>query len=82
MIYVTLCLLLVNLDALSLHTKRKPVEIYLAGKQLQEELQLLEDEMLRFLHYYKDHVMPSLDAHLNTLSVSTGMSLLSVDCYM
>lgn len=55
------------LDALPLRTKRKSVEVYLTGKRLEEEIILLEEEMLRFLCYYKDKVIPALSKRLHSL---------------
>lgn len=52
---------------LPLRAKRKSVEVYLTGKRLAEEILLLEEEMRRFLCYYKDNVIPDLWSRLQFL---------------
>jgi hypothetical protein len=56
-----------DLAALSLRLKRKPVEVHLNGIRLNEELGLLEDEMYKFLCYYKDNILSSLDTRLRSI---------------
>ena len=53
---------------MSLRIKRRPVEVYLTGKRLEEELGLLENEMHKFLCYYKDNVLPNLEARLHFIN--------------
>ncbi len=59
------------IDALPLRAKRKAVEAYLTSKRLEEELSLLKSEMVQFLCYYKDNVIPDLSAHLNSVDKGT-----------
>jgi hypothetical protein len=56
-----------DLAALSLRLKRKPVEVHLNGIRLNEELGLLEDEMYKFLCYYKDNILSSLGTRLRSI---------------
>ena len=51
-----------------IHEKKQLVEKYLEGKRLKEEKALLEREMLGFLKYYKDAVVPAIDARLTYLA--------------
>lgn len=66
--------LLTDLAALPLRAKRKPAEVYLTGKRLQEEVKLLEEEMRRFLCYYRDNLMPNLSARLNFIEKGLCMT--------
>ena len=52
---------------LPLRAKRKVVEVFLTGKRLTEEVLVLEDEMRRFLCYYRDKVIPDLSSRLDSL---------------
>jgi hypothetical protein len=70
-LYCSLMFLL--LDKVPLRAKRKAVEIYLTGKRLEEEILLLEKEMIRFLCYYRDKVIPDLSSRLDSLD---GMFIL------
>ena len=57
-----------------LRAKRKAVEIYLTGKRMEEEILLLEKEMIRFLCYYRDKIIPDLSSCLDSLD---GMFILT-----
>ena len=42
--------------------------MYLTGKRLEEELSLLKKEMVQYLCYYKDNLIPNLSSRLNSLN--------------
>ena len=46
------------------------VEVYLTGKRLEEEMSLLKMEMVQFLCYCKDNLIPDLSSRLNSLKES------------
>ena len=58
---------LFHIAVLPLRAKRKVVEVFLTGKRLTEEVLVLEDEMRRFLCYYRDKVIPDLSSRLDSL---------------
>lgn len=57
-----------------LRAKKQVVEKYLEGRRLTEEKILLEKEMIGFLKFYKDTVIPEILSTIESLSaVLSGM---------